>query len=147
MEHRYEHRRHRRLARWIHAVGLSVLFAIGVAWISAIVDHPVEQAIVDGMTASECAKVRAMPAGSLLSATQPDNAVCRSFFLYRAAYVDAASSAAGYSAAVMRARVDEFWQLVGYVLALWFVFVCIVVAIVLIVRRLFEQHAGHRKST
>ncbi|AOJ71203.1 MULTISPECIES: hypothetical protein [Burkholderia] len=147
MEHRYERRRSRRLAAWIHAVGLSALFAVAVTWIGAIVDHPVQQAIVDGMAAPECETVRAMPAGSLLSATQPDSAVCRSFFLYRAAYVDAASSADGYSAAVMHARADEFWQLVGYVLALWFVFVCIVGGIVLIVRRLFEQHAGQRKST
>ncbi|AGK50521.1 MULTISPECIES: hypothetical protein [Burkholderia] len=147
MERGDGHRRRRRLARWIHAVGLSALFAIGITWIGAAVDHPVEQAIVDGMAAPECARVRAMPAGSLLSAQQPDSAVCRSFFLYRAAYVDAASNPDGYSAAVMRARVDEFWQLVGYVLALWFVFVCVVVGIVLVVRRLFEQHTRHHKST
>ncbi|KJR90693.1 hypothetical protein PL318_17605 [Burkholderia pseudomallei] len=133
MEHGYEHRRRRRLIRWIQALALSALLAIGVTWIGAAVDHPVE---------------RAMPAGSLLSARQPDSAVCRSFFLYRAAYVDAASNAPGYSAAVMRARVDEFWQLVGYVLALWFVFVCVVVGIVVVVRRRFEQHAGgHHGST
>ncbi|MBM5577260.1 hypothetical protein [Burkholderia pseudomallei] len=137
MEHGYEHRRRRRLIRWIQALALSALLAIGVTWIGAAVDHPVERAIVDGM-----------PAGSLLSARQPDSAVCRSFFLYRAAYVDAASNAHGYSAAVMRARVDEFWQLVGYVLALWFVFVCVVVGIVVVVRRRFEQHAGgHHGST
>lgn len=148
MEHGYEHRRRRRLTRWIQALALSALLAIGVTWIGAAVDHPVERAIVDGMAAPECAQVRAMPAGSLLSARQPDSAVCRSFFLYRAAYVDAASNAPGYSAAVMRARVDEFWQLVGYVLALWFVFVCVVVGIVVVVRRLFEQHAGgHHGST
>ncbi|ONB77196.1 hypothetical protein AQ905_22880 [Burkholderia pseudomallei] len=147
MEHGYEHRRRRRLIRWIQALALSALLAIGVTWIGAAVDHPVERAIVDGMAAPECAQVRAMPAGSLLSARQPDSAVCRSFFLYRAAYVDAASNAPGYSAAVMRARVDEFWQLVGYVLALWFVFVCVVVGIV-VVRRRFEQHAGgHHGST
>ncbi|KGT02072.1 hypothetical protein JT30_5924 [Burkholderia pseudomallei] len=104
MEHGYEHRRRRRLIRWIQALALSALLAIGVTWIGAAVDHPVERAIVDGMAAPECAQVRAMPAGSLLSARQPDSAVCRSFFLYRAAYVDAASNAPGYSAAVMRAR-------------------------------------------
>ncbi|TOY80451.1 hypothetical protein DIJ62_17825 [Burkholderia pseudomallei] len=148
MEHGYEHRRRRRLIRWIQALALSALLAIGVTWIGAAVDHPVERAIVDGMAAPECAQVRAMPAGSLLSARQPDSAVCRSFFLYRAAYVDAASNAPGYSAAVMRARVDEFWQLVGYVLALWFVVVCVVVGIVVVVRRRFEQHAGgHHGST
>ncbi|AHI68315.1 hypothetical protein [Burkholderia thailandensis] len=147
MEHGYGRRRRRRLVKWMQVLGLSALFAIGITWIGAAADHPVEQAIVDGMAAPECAAVRAMPAGSLLSARQPDSAVCRSFFLYRAAYVDAASSAQGYSAAVMRARVDEFWQLVGYVLALWFVFVCVVVGIVLVVRRLFEQHTGHHKST
>lgn len=83
MEHGYEHRRRRRLTRWIQALALSALLAIGVTWIGAAVDHPVERAIVDGMAAPECAQVRAMPAGSLLSARQPDSAVCRSFFLYR----------------------------------------------------------------
>jgi hypothetical protein len=56
-----------------------------------------------------------MAAGSLLSASLPNNDLCRSFFLYRATFSDATDDAGAYAASVMQDRIDEFRQLIGYV--------------------------------
>ncbi|CAN7795632.1 hypothetical protein LJR034_004058 [Caballeronia sp. LjRoot34] len=59
-----------------------------------------------------------MAAGSLLSASLPNNDICRSFFLYRATFSDATDDAGPYVASVMQDRIDEFGQLIGYVAVL-----------------------------
>jgi hypothetical protein len=97
------------------AVALSVLLSISITWAGSIIDHPIDAAITAGMASPECAEVRAMAAGSLLSASLPNNDVCRSFFLYRATLSDATDDAGSYATSVMQDRIDEFWQLIGYV--------------------------------
>jgi hypothetical protein len=81
------------LRRLAQATALSALLATGITWAGSIADHPIDTAITVGMMSPECAEVRAMPAGSLLSASLPNNDVCRSFFLYRATFSDATNNA------------------------------------------------------
>ena len=69
------------LCRLAQATALGALLAIGITWAGSIADHPIDTAITAGMVSPKCAEVRAMPAGSLLSASQPNNDVCRSLLL------------------------------------------------------------------
>ncbi len=103
------------LTRLAQATVLGAILAIGITWAGSIADHPIDTAITAGMTSPACAEVRAMAAGSLLSASLPNNDICRSFFLYRATFSDATNDTGTYAASVMQDRIDEFWQLVGYV--------------------------------
>jgi len=103
------------LTRFAQATALSAVLAIGITWAGSIADHPIDTAITAGMTSPACAEVRAMAAGSLLSASLPNNDLCRSFFLYRATFSDATDDAGAYAASVMQDRIDEFRQLIGYV--------------------------------
>jgi len=103
------------LRRLAQVTALSALLTISITWAGSIVDHPIDSAITAGMTSPACAEVRAMAAGSLLSASLPNNDVCRSFFLYRATFSDATDDAGAYATSVMQDRIDEFWQLIGYV--------------------------------
>jgi hypothetical protein len=102
------------LARFAQATALGAVLAIGIAWAGSIADHPIDTAITAGMTSPACAEVRAMAAGSLLSASLPNNDICRSFFLYRPTFSDATDDAGAYAASVMQDRIDEFRQLIGY---------------------------------
>ncbi|SOE96676.1 hypothetical protein SAMN05414139_09654 [Burkholderia sp. D7] len=115
MDRRCKGNRYPWLCRLAQATALSALLTIGITWAGSIVDHPIDTAITAGMTSPACAEVRAMAAGSLLSASLPNNDVCRSFFLYRATFSDAAADAGAYATSVMQDRIDEFWQLIGYV--------------------------------
>ncbi|WP_114811632.1 hypothetical protein [Paraburkholderia kururiensis] len=143
MKNRSGARRRRRTARWVHALVSSFALAIAVTWLGATYDHPVDAAIVAGMNAPECASVGAIPAGSLLAAREPESAVCRSFFLYRVSFADAAHDAPSYQARVLQQRVDEFWLLVGYVLALWFVVVCLIAGAALVLRKIVRHMNLH----
>lgn len=137
-------RRHRRTARWVHAVILSFASAIAVTWLGATYDHPVDAAIVAGMNAPECASVRAIPAGSLFAAREPESAICQSFFLYRVSFADAAHDAPSYQARVLEQRVEEFWLLIGYVLALWLVVVCLIAGTALVLKKIVRRaHLHH----
>ncbi|MFL9913755.1 hypothetical protein [Paraburkholderia sp. RL17-337-BIB-A] len=106
--------------RLLQIVGLSAVIAVSVTWAGSVYDQPIDSAILAGIAAPECAGVRAMPAGSLFLAKQPDDAICRSFFMYRASFADAADDVTGYVASVNLGRLAEFWQLVGYVWGLSF---------------------------
>jgi hypothetical protein len=88
---RNERRRHERQARWLYAVVVSMLFMTAMTWVGAIVDHPLDNAIMTGMTSSECARIGRIPPGSVLFAAPPDDDICRSYFLYRATDQNAAS--------------------------------------------------------
>ncbi|WP_144158143.1 hypothetical protein [Paraburkholderia sp. BCC1885] len=124
--------------RWwvvfVQAAVLSVMLAIGTTWAGSTYDHPMDRSIVTGMKAPECAEVRVMRAGSLLLARQPDSDVCRSFFLYRTTFPDAANDPHAYMASVMEDRIGEFRQLVGYVCLLWLAVAGVVIGVVYTVR-------------
>ncbi|WP_233837742.1 hypothetical protein [Paraburkholderia sp. ZP32-5] len=105
--------------RWLYVLCVSLLFVTAVTWLNAIFDHPIDDAVVTGMMSPECVKVSRMPAGSVLSAAQPDDEICRSFFLYRATTQNAAGDVASYQNMIMRERVGEFWRMIGYALVLW----------------------------
>lgn len=134
--------RHRWLIRLAQVVALSVLLSISITWAGSTIDHPIDTAITAGMTSPECAEVRAMPAGSLLSAALPNNDVCRSFFLYRATFSDATDNAGSYEASVMQDRIDEFWQLIGYVGLLSFAAVGIAFTLAAAARIAYRRYRG-----
>ncbi|AIP35372.1 putative membrane protein [Paraburkholderia xenovorans LB400] len=113
-----EWKRHRRLIRAFRLVALSGLLAAAVTWAGSVYDHPLDPAIMAGMAAPECAGVRAIAAGSLRPASQPDDDICRSFFLYRTTFSDATDNARAYVDSIARDRADEFRQLIGYVFLL-----------------------------
>jgi hypothetical protein len=125
---------YRRLTRSLQAIGVSALLATGMTWAGSIYDHPIDTSIMAGMAAPECAQVRAMRAGSLLLATQPDGDICRSLFLYRIAFADAANSAPSYTTSIMQDRFGEFRQLIGYVCLLWLAVVGIAIALAYAIR-------------
>ncbi|CAM2184795.1 Transmembrane protein [Paraburkholderia sacchari] len=118
--------RHRWPMRCFRGACICLMLAIGTTWLGAIHDFPVDANVVAGMALPECATVRAIPAGSRLAAALPDSDRCIAFFMYRTSFPNAADDAASYQTWVMQQRVGEFWQLIGYVLALWFVLLCIV---------------------
>ena len=133
--HDMKHRNWYRVSiRLIQATVLSAILATGVTSGGAIYDHPIDASITAGMAAPECAVVRAMPAGSVLLAVQPDHDICRSYFLYRTASPNSTNDANSYMASVMQDRIDEFWQLFGYVWLLCLATVGIFVALAYAVR-------------
>jgi hypothetical protein len=81
-----------------------------------------------------------MRAGSLLLTGQPDNEVCRSAYLYRTTFPDAADDAPSYAASVMQDRIGEFRQLVGYVCLLWLAVAGIVLGVAYAVRVGYQRH-------
>jgi hypothetical protein len=123
----------------VHAAVLSVVIAIAMTWVGSAYDHPVDRSVMAGMAAPECAEVRTMRAGSLLLATQPDSDVCRSFFLYRTTFPDAADDARSYAASVIQDRIGEFRQLVGYVCLLWLAVMGIVFGVAYAVRLGYQR--------
>ena len=133
--HDSKHRNwYRVLIRLIQAAVLSAILATGVTWGGAIYDHPVDASIMAGMAAPECAIVGAMPAGSVLLAVQPDNDICRSYFLYRTSIPNSTNDANSYMRSVMQDRIDEFRQLIGYVWLLCLATVGIIVALAYVIR-------------
>lgn len=104
---------------WVRAAVLSLLILTGVAWLMAIDGHPVDRAVLAGMSDPACAAVHEVRAGSLLMAQQPDSEVCRSYFIYRSGAVDAADDPYAYRLDVMHQRVEAFWQIFAFVLVLW----------------------------
>jgi len=126
----------------IRILVIGLLLASAMTWAGSTYDHPFDDAVAAGMMAPECAQVRQMRAGSLLSASLPDPPVCRSFFLYRASFSDAASDVPSYTARVMRSRVDEFQQLVGYTCLLWLVLIIAAMALAQVIRVLTRPFRG-----
>ncbi|MFM0080638.1 hypothetical protein P0D72_17420 [Paraburkholderia sediminicola] len=124
----------------IQAGVLSVIIAIGMTWAGSNYDHPVDRSIMAGMAAPECAEVRAMRAGSLLLTGQPDNDACRSVYLYRTTFPDAADDAHSYAASVMRDRISEFRQLVGYVCLMWLTVVGVAIGMTYAVRLGYQRY-------
>ncbi|WP_236873302.1 hypothetical protein [Burkholderia sp. MSMB0856] len=94
-----------------------------------------------GMTAPECGRVGARPAGSMLTTPIPEQDVCLPLFIYRASYPDAASDVASYRTWILQQRVGEFWQLFGYVLLLWAAIMGLVAGPIW----LFRRRAGYRR--
>ncbi|WP_230942796.1 hypothetical protein [Burkholderia cepacia] len=129
-----------RMRRWLGAIGLCVLLSSATTWLGAIHDHPVSTGVLAGMTAPECGRVSARPAGSLLTAPIPEHDVCLPLFVYRASYPDAASDVASYRTWILQQRVGEFWQLFGYVLLLWAAILGLVAGPIWI----FRWRAGYR---
>jgi hypothetical protein len=79
MERMSKRNSHPWLARFAQVTALGTVLAICMTWVFAAVDHPVDYAIdtaiTAGMASPACAEVRAMAAGSLLSASpQPPHA-------------------------------------------------------------------------
>ncbi|WP_043285458.1 hypothetical protein [Paraburkholderia oxyphila] len=107
--------------RCVRGAAMGLMLASLTTWLGAIYDYPVDAAVVAGMNAPECASVRALPAGSRLAASLPDSDSCLPFFLYRASFPNAADNAKSYQSWILQQRVGEFWQLIGYVLIVWFV--------------------------
>lgn len=130
--------------RWwvvsIQAAVLSVALVIGMTWAGSTYDHPLDQSIMAGMAAPECAEVRAMRAGSLLLTGQPDNEMCRSVYLYRTTTPDAADDVHSYTASVMQDRISEFRLLVGYVCLLWLSVVGVVIGVAYAVRLGYQRY-------
>jgi hypothetical protein len=131
--------------RCIHGACVGVMLAIGVIWLGATYDFPVDAAVAAGMNAPECASVRASPAGLRLAAPLPDSDVCLPFFIYRASFSNAADNAQSYQTWVLHQRVGEFWQLIGYVLVLWFVALCVITLGTMTIRRLMRRLRHHRR--
>ena len=131
--------RHRWLRRCIHGARACLMLAIGTTWLGAIYDLPLDAGVVAGMNAPECAPVRALPAGSRLDAALPESDRCLAFFMYRTSFPNAADDAASYQTWVLQQRVGEFWQLIGYVLVLWFVMLCIVAIAVAAIKALVRR--------
>jgi hypothetical protein len=144
MDHPARPHRPRWLRRCIHGALMGLILAIGMTWLGAICDFPVDAAIVAAMNAPECASVRAVPAGSRLAAALPDSDICLPFFIYRASFPNAADDAQSYQTWVLQQRVGEFWQLIGYVLVLWAVVLCGIALGTLAVRRLV-RHLRHER--
>ena len=139
--------RHPWWALSVQAAVLSVAIAIGMTWAGSIYDHPIDPSIMAGMAAPECAEVRAMRAGSLLPARQPDSDVCRSFYLYRTTFPDAADDLPSYTASVMQGRISEFRQLVGYVCLIWLAIVGIAIGVAYAVRLGYQRYSyGTRRQ-
>lgn len=132
--------RYRWLVVSVNVVILMVIIAIGMTWAGSTYDHPIDRSIVVGMGAPECAEVRAMRAGSLLLARQPDSDICRSFFLYRTTFPDAADDLHSYMASVMQDRIGEFRQLVGYVCLLWLAVAGVVIGLTYAVRFGYQRY-------
>jgi hypothetical protein len=132
--------RHRWWVVPLQAAVLSVIIAIGMTWAGSTYDHPVNRSIMAGMAAPECAEVRAMRAGSLLLARQPDSDVCRSVYLYRTTFPDAADDAHSYTASVMQDRISEFRQLVGYVCLMWLAVAGVVIGVTYAVRLGYQRY-------
>ncbi|MEM5371414.1 hypothetical protein V4C53_36015 [Paraburkholderia azotifigens] len=118
------------------------MLAIGTTWLGVMHEFPLDSGVLAGMNASECAPVRALPAGSQLAAALPKSDRCLSFFMYRVSFPDAAEDAASYQTWVLQRRVSEFWQLIGYVLAMCFVILCICAAAAVAVKALV-RHMRH----
>ncbi|MBY4866569.1 MULTISPECIES: hypothetical protein [Burkholderia] len=130
---------------WLGCLGLCLLLSSATTWLGASYDHPVSAGVVTGMSASECARVGARPAGSLLTTPLPEHDICLPLFVYHASYPDAASDVPSYRTWVLEQRVGEFWQLFGYVLLLWAtILVLIVCPIVVIRRRARQRRRGSR---
>lgn len=138
-------RRRRWLSRCIQGACMGLMLAIGTTWLGVSYDFPSDLAVVAGMNAPECASVRALPAGSRLAAPLPDSDVCLSFFVYRVSFPNAADDAQSYRTWVLQQRIGEFWQLIGYVLVLWFVALCAIALATVAVRRLARclRHEPH----
>lgn len=139
-------RRYRWMNQFIRGACCCLVLAIGTTWLGATYDFPVDAGVVTGMNAPECAPVRDLLAGSLLADALPDSDICRSFFLYRTSFPNAADDAASYRTWVMHERVGEFWQLIGYVLALWFIAMCGIAFAIVVVRRLVRRLRRVRSS-
>jgi len=105
--------------RWLGAAIFSLVVLCGVGWFAAIAGHPVDDAVVFGMTAPECEAVGDDRAGSLLTSKQPDSDVCRSYFIYHTAFADAADDPYTYRIWVMRQRVHSFWLIFPYLIIVW----------------------------
>jgi len=131
---------HRWWVTLVQAAVLSILIAIGMTWAGSTYDHPIEGSIMAGMAAPECAEVRAMRAGALLLSRQPENEVCRSFYLYRTTFPDAADDPPSYMASVMQDRISEFRQLVGYVCLLWLALAGVVIGGTCVVRLGYHRY-------
>lgn len=134
------HRWTKRLSRCLRAACVGLLLAVGTTWLGASYDFPIDPAVAAGMAAPECAAVRHLPPHSLLVAALPDSEDCWPLFLYRTSFPDAPANAAAYEAWTLHQRVGEFWQLIGYVLVLWFAFLGVVALVVAGVRKLFFGH-------
>ncbi|KVC23256.1 hypothetical protein WI69_04035 [Burkholderia diffusa] len=135
------------MRRWLGAIGFCLLLSIATTWLGAIHDHPVSPGVVAGMTAPECGRVGAQPAGSMLTTPIPEQDACLSLFVYRASYPDAASDVASYRTWILQQRVDEFWQLFGYVLLLWAAILGLVAGpIWIFMRRAGFRHRGSRRG-
>ncbi|RQR35043.1 hypothetical protein DIE23_10825 [Burkholderia sp. Bp9143] len=129
---------------WLGGIGFCLLLASATTWLGAIHDHPSSAGVVAGMTAPECGRVSARPAGSLLTAPLPDHDICLPLFLYRASYPDAASDVASYRTWILQQRVGEFWRLFGYVLLLWATILLLVAGSFLFIR---HRHRGSGPGT
>lgn len=142
-------RRPRWLSRCFHVACVALMLAIGMTWLGAAYDFPVDAAVVAGMNAPQCASVRALAAGARLAAPMSDSDACLPFYLYRASYTNAADDAHGYRTWVLQQRLGEFWQLIGYMLALWFVALsCVAIGAMVVgrlVRRLRHAQPPHAK--
>lgn len=138
--------RYRWIRRCVQGACACLMLATGTTWLGAIYDFPINAGVLAGMNAPECAPIRALPAGSRLAGTLPDNDRCLALFMYRASFPNAADDAASYQAWVLQRRVSEFWQLIGYVLGLWIVVLCIVAiaaaAIKALVRRVRDRSSA-----
>lgn len=132
--------RHRWWVVSLQATVLSVIAAVGMTWVGSIYDHPVDRSIMAGMAAPECAEVRAMRAGSLLLTGQPDNDVCRSVYLYRTMFPDAADDTHSYTVSVVQDRISEFRQLVGYVCLMWLAVAGVVIGMTYAVRLGYRRY-------
>lgn len=137
-------KRHRRLIRSFQFLVLSGLAAVAITWAGSVYDHPLDPAIMAGMAAPECAGVRTIAAGSLRPASQPDDDICRSFFLYRTTFSDATDNARAYVDSITRDRADEFRELIGYVFLLSLAVAGVALAVALAFRSVHGRywHSG-----
>ncbi|AMV47741.1 hypothetical protein [Paraburkholderia caribensis] len=125
--------------RWAFAIAVSTLLAIAATWLSAIVDHPINTAIVTEMMSPECRKVGRIVPGSVLFASPPDDDICRSYFLYRATDHNAASDVTSYTSFVLHERVAEFRKRIGYVFLLGLFASGVIVGGAALLRRFFRK--------
>ncbi|SMF99931.1 hypothetical protein [Burkholderia singularis] len=131
-----------RYSAWRRVAGAlvaSAALAAAVTWLGAAYDQPIDAAVIAGMRSPHCQAVRDMPPGSLLIAAQPEDGVCRAFFLYRGAIGNEAADERGYKDAVQAGRLREFEQLVGYVFVLVSAVTLSAIAMAAVVRTLWRR--------
>ncbi|MDR5799225.1 MULTISPECIES: hypothetical protein [Caballeronia] len=135
-----DRRRQNRRTGFVYATAVKTLLAIATTWLSAVVNHPTENAIVTRMMSSECGRVGRIAPGSVLFASLTDDDARHSYFFYRATGHNAAGDTTSYTSLILLERVAEFWKRIGYVLSIWLIVTGVTIGAVALLITLSTNH-------